>query len=103
MRFLILVPAVLVLAGCGPSREQLVNQATNDCLNYGTSYGTPQYTQCMMMKDQQINDNQIRRQAAVQEALSGMQRSIDASRPIQMAPRTCNSSVIGNQVQTNCY
>jgi hypothetical protein len=103
MRILMVLPLCIALAGCGPSREELLNQASGECASYGAYHDSPQYTQCMMMKDQQIANNEMQRRANVQSAIGNMQRSIDASRPVQMAPRTCNSSVIGNQVQTNCY
>jgi len=90
------------LSGCGPSREELARLDADTCESYGAAPGSQAYMQCRMMRDQQHNDNAARRQAAVQSALSNWQASVNASRPVTMAPRTCVSRPMGNQVITDC-
>lgn len=92
----------LVLAGCGPSRQEMMQSAQDHCFAYGFDHGTPQFAQCMMMKDSQYQDMEFRRRQAVAAGLQQMSRDMQPRQPVQMAPRTCTSSAIGNQVVTNC-
>lgn len=107
-RVLLVLPLFAALGGCAGSvlgdaiagPEAVADREDAYCRSIGLQFGTPEYANCRMQTSQ---GRQNRHQATIQGAAANMQRSIDASRPVQMAPRTCNSSVIGNQVQTNCY
>jgi hypothetical protein len=107
-RAILALPLFIVLGGCAGSvlgdaiagPEAVAEREDSYCRSIGLQFGTPEYASCRMQTTQ---GRQARHQMAIQGAAANMQRSIDASRPVQMAPRTCNSSVIGNQVQTNCY
>jgi hypothetical protein len=76
MRWLI-CGAVLAVAGCGPSRQEMFLDAHDTCMNYGMRAGTPEYSQCMMQKDQQYADQAARRQAGIQQGLRDMNRAIN--------------------------
>jgi len=102
MRVFAVLSACALLAGCGPSREQLIQSAQETCFSYGFDYGTPQHAQCMMQKDQQYAAMQMQRQQNFQAGLANMQRSLQAQEPVRMAPRTCTSRVVFNQVVTDC-
>lgn len=64
------------LVGCGPSRQELLAQAHSECYSYGADPGTPAFSQCMMMKDQQIADSNMQRREHIQQTLRDMQRNI---------------------------
>ncbi len=108
MRILLIMLNCFLLAGCAGSvlgdaiagPEAVAAREDSYCQSLGLQFGTPEYADCRLRTGE---GRQARHQMAIQGAVDGMQRSIDASRPVQMAPRTCNSAVYGNQVTTNCY
>lgn len=76
--------ACSLLLGCGPSREQMLNAAHDDCFAYGYDQGTPAYSQCMMAKDGQYQQMEMQRRQNVQQGLANMQRQMNP-------PQTCVS------------
>lgn len=53
MRFLLIFPIFLCLAGCGPSRGELAKLDHDTCLSYGAKPGSDAYVQCRVMRDSQ--------------------------------------------------
>lgn len=108
LRFAVLLIATSGLSGCAGSvlgdaiagPEAVAEREDSYCKSLGLYLGTPEYANCRIQTGQ---GRQNRHQMAIQGAAANMQRTLDANRPVQVAPRTCNSSVIGNQIQTNCY
>ena len=66
-----------VLSGCGPSRQEMLAAASDDCGAYGYRPGSPEYSQCMMAKDGQYMQMEQQRRQNVQQGLANMQRSMN--------------------------
>lgn len=75
-RYLILLPIVLVLAGCqtqAENRARIFSAAQNQCSMYGFKPGTDAYSNCLQQADQGLlAADAARRQALMQQGLSMM-------------------------------
>lgn len=98
MRILLVVAAV-ALAGCGPSRQELMMAAGDDCRAYGFVPGSPEYSNCMMTKDSQYQAADFQRRQAVAAGLRQMGAQIAAPPPRGV---TCTSRRVFNEVVTDC-
>lgn len=103
MKLLISVfSAVALLTAC-QSPEQRMATFTASCQNdYGLSKGTPEFTQCLSLKEQAFMAEAQRASAAI----SGSMQSYAASQQSYAAanrPLRCTSTPLGTSVNTTCY
>lgn len=105
MRPFLAALAAIPLSGCAGSvigdaisgPEAVAAREDAYCQSIGLRFGTPEYANCRMAVGA---ERQRAHRAAIDSAASGMQRSIEASRP---PPRTrCVSERDGNTVITDC-
>jgi len=54
-----LVIAMVGLAGCGPTRQEIAANDAEACASYGVKFGTPEYAQCRMERDQRRDQNRL--------------------------------------------
>jgi hypothetical protein len=113
MRWIALLPIVILLSGCVSDKEraaqqralaQQINRRDDDqCRSYGATPGTDQYIKCRMMIAQQRDAADAQRNAAVMQYLL-------ANKPtpyqIPVAPASpnlnCTTSRVGDQAYTHC-
>lgn len=88
---LILLVAVIALAGCKSQQQVLAERTAEDdakCKSYGMQFGTPQYADCRMKLDQAREARALQDYADQQRTLDNIQRSMA---PKPMIQTTCNT------------
>ena len=108
LKLAVIVASALAVAGCHPTREQLIMQARQDadvCKAYGYRAGTPELADCVRMA---AMNREVQRQQAADAAFAMgavmMSNSMATQGQPIMNTRTCNSipNAAGGY-QTSCF
>jgi hypothetical protein len=93
---------VAILAGCGPTKQELAVRDMSECRSYGFKPGTDGFAQCRFGKDvDRSRENQRRAEVVAEGFRRGMNDIAEGQRRAAQAYRPINCTTLG--VHTTCY